>query len=88
MIYTDTLKVSYGETKVVLSIKDGDYSVVSISYSLEDWDGMMNIHRDAPADAISIKVELSETVDKFFRISSRDFRTLIANYDLRKSEGV
>ena len=86
MSYKQTFCVSYDSTEsVTLSVKQSEHSVIETTMSFDEWKQFV----EQPIENnkhMSIKIPLTETVNQYIMVPSRDFRQMVSEYKLMDLE--
>lgn len=87
MTYTDTFRVKYDDEMqmVRLFIKQNDHVVLAVNLTYLGWEDFINTYRDENTKYISMEVPISDHATQYIRVPSKDFRLMVAEYELKKN---
>lgn len=85
MSYTDTFRVSYDDDieVVTVSVKQSEHTVLEMKMTYTTWEELIEHHKDENAKYMSMAIPVSGSVTQYIRVPTRDFRVLVAEYELK-----
>lgn len=88
MHFSDTFRVSFHKdnSTVSLSIKETDWSVITIEMSSKEWEELLekNKKADQTQSHIGLEIPINDKVTRHMRIPRSDLNKLSATYLLQK----